>query len=75
MEVGIMRPYLSLYATHTSTFGINRLVSEPLAAKNMLDVTHRVSIFNIWNSHAVHLLLYTRVQFLLKDTQEEKYIY
>lgn len=69
-EVSLMSPYLPLYATHTGTFGINRLVSEPLAAKNVLDVTHRVSIFDIWNSHAIHLLLYTRVQFFLKDTKK-----
>lgn len=63
----LTHPYLSLHSTHTSAFSVHSLVREPLAAKDMLDETHRVSIFNIWDAHAVNLLLHTRVQFFLKE--------
>lgn len=71
----LTHPYLSLHSTHTSAFSVHSLVREPLAAKDMLDETHRVSIFNIWDAHAVNLLLHTRVQFFLKETKSICMVY
>lgn len=71
----LTHPYLSLHSTHTSAFSVHSLVREPLAAKDMLDETHRVSIFNIWDAHAVNLLLHTWVQFFLKETKSICMVY
>ncbi len=61
--------YLSLDSTHACTLSINSLVCQPQAGVNMLDVTHRVAILNVRNTHPIHLLLHTRVQLFLKETE------
>lgn len=35
----------------------------------MLDVAHRVTIFNVRNTHPIHLLLHTGVQLFLNKTE------
>lgn len=65
--------YLSLYSTHACTLSINSLVCEPQASVNVLDVTHRVAIFNVRYAHPIHFLLHTRVQLFL-NTKERKNI-
>lgn len=57
--------YLPLHSTHACTLGINSLISEPQAGVNVLDVTHRVAIFDVRYTHPVYLLLHTGVQLFL----------
>lgn len=64
--------YLSLDSAHSCTLCINGLVRQPQAGVDMLDVAHRVAIFNVRRAHPIHFLPHTRIQLFLTGNSREQ---
>lgn len=62
----INKSYHPLHSAHAGTLGVHGLIREPQTGVDVLDVTNRVSVFDIGDAHSIYFFFHPGIQFFLK---------